>query len=100
MNLTPQEVREKAKEGKFAKDLQVALETVEERILKAVEDGKNKELIIRLFNTMQPLGNLYYMDDKEEAVAKELLKRGFDCKKESSVIGGVLQNPRWNVYFI
>lgn len=94
--ITPQELREKTSKLQFAKDMGNALIEVDKAINKALDKGNIRAII----PTHMELGNLYYYDDKQNAIAKELISRGFKCKRESEIIGGVKQDPIWYIYFV
>ena len=93
--ITPQELKDRMKESKFAKDMENALKVVNEKIEEALKKGCIKIIL----PTHMELGDLYYYDDKQNALAKKLLSMGYNCKKETEIIGGVRQAPIWYLYF-
>lgn len=93
--ITAEELKSRVSETKFAKDMDNALKIVNEKIESALEKGDIKITL----PTHMKLGNLYFYDDKQNALAKKLLNMGFNCKKESEVISGVRQEPIWYLYF-
>lgn len=93
--ITPEELKNRASENKFAKDMENALKIVNEEIEIALEKGDIRIIL----PTKMELGNLYYYDDKQDALAKKLLSMGYNCKKKSEIIGGVRQDPIWFLYF-
>jgi len=94
--MTPSELKELAKELDIVRDIDNALVEVDKVIRKALDRGDARVMI----PTYMKLGNLRYYDDKQNIIAKELIKRGFNCKKESEICGGVRQEPIWYIYFI
>ena len=93
--ITPEELKKRVSETKFAKDMENALKIVNEEIEKALGKGDTKLIL----PTHMELGNLHYYDDKQNALAEKLLSMGYNCKKESNVIGGVRQEPIWYLHF-
>jgi len=93
--ITPEELKSKASETKFAKDMDNALKIVNEEIEIALQKGDIKIIL----PTKMELGNLFYYDDKQNALAEKLLSMGYNCKKKSEIIGGVRQDPIWFLYF-
>ena len=93
--ITPSELKEKARELEFFEDMSNALVEVNESIKRALDKGEIRVTI----PAYMKLGNLLYYYDKQNAIAQELIKRGFNCKKESEIIDGVRQRPSWRIYF-
>lgn len=93
--ITPEELKTRVSETKFAKDMDNALNIVNKAIESALEKGDTNIVL----PTHMELGNLYYYDDKQNALAKKLLSMGYNCKKESKIISGVRQDPIWYLYF-
>lgn len=93
--ITPAELKSRVGGSEFAKDMENALNIVNETIESALAKGDIRIVL----PTHMKLGNLHYYDDKQNALAKKLSGMGFNCKRESEVIGGVRQDPTWFLYF-
>lgn len=93
--ISPSELKEQMKVSQFEIDMQELLKVVDEKIREALTNGDIK---IRLPYDFK-LGNLRYHQDKTNVLAQRLLQLGYKCIQESNIIGGVLQKPRWYLYF-
>jgi len=93
--ITPQELKDRMAESEFIKDMENALKEVDREIKVALNKGDIRILV----PTHIKLGNLFYSDEKQKALAEKLLSMGYNCKKESEVIDGVRQSPTWFLYF-
>lgn len=93
--LTPEQLKTRLEKSEFEEDMQNALKKFGEELEKEVDKGKNKMMIPGHYK----LGNLFYYDDKQEALAQRLIEMGYKCKYERETVGGVVQHPQWFLYF-
>ena len=90
--ITPEELSKIAKttaDAIFDKEM----EDFEQFLIKIANEGALKVLV----PSPEVSGMLFY-DERQEAFARYLEEKGFKVKKERDILGGVLQDPSWNLY--
>lgn len=92
--ISPSELKEAMTVSQFESDLQDEVKRVDKKIREALANGDIKILIQPL-----KLENLFYQEEKLDALAQRLIQLGYNCKRESNVVGGVLKSPAWYLYF-
>lgn len=69
------------------------MEDFEQLLIKVANEGASKVSV-----PSPEVNGMFFYDERQEAFAKYLKEKGFKVKKERDILGGVLQDPSWNLY--
>ena len=90
--ITPEELSKIAKtktDAIFDKEMK----DFEQLLIKIANEGALKVLV-----PSPEMNGMFFYYERQEAFARYLKEKGFKVKKERDILGGVLQDPSWNLY--